>query len=216
MMVKSDERREDRAVSVKTVALSALLGVVLLASIGAVAGAVAGWSESPSNWGEAMLAIAGAVTVGAFATVGLLRLKPWSGTGEPVAPRTRKANNLLLLSGALGGLLGAALSISAISSGGPSGLFSNSPMAPAVVIPAIAIWLLIVPLISWQWHRNVDEHELDSYQFGGLAALYLYTFLAPAWWFAWRGGLVPAPDTMVSYLIVMGVWGVGWFWRRYR
>ena len=62
----------------------------------------------------------------------------------------------------------------------------------------------------------VDEHEERSYQFGGLAALYLYGFATPAWWLAARGGLVPAPDAMVIFLGVMFVWCVGWFWRRYR
>ena len=216
MMAMSEDRREDRAVSVKTVALSVLLGLVVLFSLGAIAGAAAAWIESPANWGEATLAIAGALAVGAFATLGLLRLKPWAGSGEPVSPKTRKANNLLLLSAVIGAVLGAALSIGTISLDEPFALFSNSPMSPAVVIAALAVWLLIVPVISWQWHRSIDEHEAEAYKFGGIAALYLYVFLVPAWWFAWRGGFVPAPDTMVIYLLVIGVFTVGWFWRRSR
>jgi hypothetical protein len=217
MMAMSEDRPEqDRGVSMKNIALSALLTLLLLLSIGGVAGAIAGLIESPENWGEATLAMAGAALVGAAAALGLRRLKPWAGSGEPISPKTRKAHNLMLLSGALGALIGAALAISTISLDQPWALFSNSPMAPAVVIPVIAVWLLLVPLVSWQWHRSVDEHEAEAYKFGGLAGLYLYAFLAPAWWLAWRGGLVPEPDTMLLYLLVLLVWSVGWFWRRYR
>ena len=216
MMAMSEDRPEDRAVSVKTVALSALLGLVVLFCIGGIAGAAAAWIESPENWGEATLAIAGSVLVGAAAALGLLRLKPWAGYGEPISPKTRKSRNMLMLSVVLGAILGAALSLSTIRMDDPWAMFSNSPLPQAVVIPALVVLLLIVPVISWQWHRSVDEHEAESYKFGGLAALYLYAYLAPAWWFAARGGLLPAPDVMVIYLIVVFVWLAGWFWRRYR
>ena len=216
MMAMSEQRHEDRPASAKTVVFSVLLGMVVLLAIGAVAGAIAGWLESPENRGEAILAMAGAVLVGAAATFGLLRLKPWAGSGEPISPKTRKANNMLLLSGVLGALLGAALSISTLSMDDPFALFSNSPMSAAVVIPALAVWLLIVPLISWQWHRSVDEHEAEAYRFGGLAGLYLYAFLATPWWLAARAGLAPRADSMVIYVIILAVWALGWFWRRYR
>jgi hypothetical protein len=216
MMAMSEERDEGRAMNLRTVALTAVLGLLLLLSIGAIGGAAAAWIKSPENWGAAVLAMAGAVLIGAAATLGLLKLKPWAGSGEPISPGTRKANNLLLLSGFIGGVLGAVLSLSMISLDDPLALFSNSPMPRAVVIPSIAVWLLIVPLISWQWHLSVDEHEEQSYQFGGLAALYLYSFLTPAWWLAARGGLLPAPDAMIIFMGVMLVWGIGWFWRRYR
>lgn len=216
MMAMNEDRHEVRAVGVKTVILAGLLGLVVLLAIGGIAGAAAAWIESPENWGEATLAIAGAVAIGAFATLGLLRLKPWGRTDEPISPKTRKSRNMLMLSVLLGVILGAALSLSTISMDDPFAMFSNGPLPAAVVIPTLAVLLLAVPVISWQWHRNVDEHEAEAYKFGGLAAVYLYGYLAPAWWLAARGGLVPAPDVMVIYLIVLSVWLVGWFWRRYR
>ena len=216
MMAMSEERPEDRAVTFKTVALSALLGLLVLLALGAIGGVAAAMLGGEANRSEAAIILAVALLIGGAAVWGLVRLKPWAGSGEPVSPATRKANNLLLLSGLIGGVLGAVLSLSMLSMDDPLALVSNSPMPRAVVIPSIAVWLLIVPLISWQWHLSVDEHEEQSYQFGGLAALYLYAFVAPAWWLAARGGLVPAPDAMVIFLGVMLVWGVGWFWRRYR
>jgi MFS family permease len=220
MMAMSEHREEGRPVSGRIVAMSAMAVLLALFAFGAVAGAVATLisGQIPSGRGLWAIAIMLAVllAIGGSALWGLKLLKPWAGARGPISPRTRKANNLLLLSGVLGGLIGAALAISTLSLDQPFALFSNSPMSRAVVIPTLAIWLLLVPLISWQWHRNVDEHEAEAYKFGGLAGLYLYAFLAPAWWLAARGGLVPAPDTMVIYVMVMAVWCVGWFWRRYR
>lgn len=216
MAISEDERGEGRAVTLKTVALTALLGVILLLSLGIVAGAGFALLDGTSKTGAAIILIVVGLLALLAAAWGLLILKPWAASGEPMSPKTRKANNLMLLSGALGGVIGAAMSISVVSLDDPYALFSNGAMAPEIVIPVLVVWLLIVPLISWQWHRSVDEHEMQSYQVGGLAALYLYTFVTPAWWLASRGGLLPAPDTMILFLVVMAVWGIGWFWRRYR
>jgi hypothetical protein len=187
-----------------------------LLAFGDVGGAAAALLRGEGSRPAGAIILVVALLIGGAAAWGLIRLKPWPRSDEPVSPATKKANNLLLLSGLLGGVLGAAMSLSMISVDEPLALFSNSPMPRAVVIPSLAVWLLIVPVISWLWHRNVDEHEERSYQFGGLAALYLYTFVTPAWWLAARGGLMPAPDAMAIFTAVMLVWGVVWFWRRYR
>ena len=216
MMAMSEERGPLGQGRVKTVALSAVLGMLLLVCVGALGGVAAAMADGDYDQAYALLILASAVIVGAASLWGIVRLKPWAGDGEPMSPRMRKANNLLFLSGAVGGVLGAVLAVSTLSLDDPFAMFSNGPIPVAVVIPALAVWLLIVPVISWQWHRNIDEHETEAYKFGGIAALYLYAFLTPAWWLAWRGGLVPAPETMVIYLVVIGVFGLGWFWRRSR
>ena len=213
MMAMSEERGVGR-MALRVVG-TAVLVVVFAYSLGVVVGASEALLEGRGGSARvARLAVALVALVGCI--WGVIFLRPWPRRDEPVSPRTRKAYNLLLLSGVLGGVIGIALAISTISMDEPMAMFSNSPMAPAIVVPVLAVWLLIVPLLSWQWHRSVDEHEAEAYKFGGLAGLYLYAFLAPAWWLAARGGLVPAPDTMVIYLIVLGVWCIGWFWRRYR
>jgi len=217
MMSISEERPEQRAATFKTVTVAALLGLILLLALGAIGGIAAAMLDGEANnRSEAAIILAISLLAGGAAGWGLVRLKPWAGSGEPVSPATKKANNLLLLSGLIGGVLGAAMSLSMISADDPLALFSNSPMPRAVVIPSLAVWLLIVPVISWLWHRNVDEHEEQSYQFGGLAALYLYAFVTPAWWLAARGGLMPAPDAMIIFVGVMLVWCIAWFWRRHR
>lgn len=213
MMAMSEERSVGR-MALKVVGTAVLI-LVFAYSLGVVVGASEALLEG--RGGPARIArLAVALVSVAGCVWGVIYLRPWPRRDEPVAPRTRKANNLLLLSGVLGGVIGVALAVATISMDEPLAMFSNGPIAPAIVVPVLAVWLLIVPLISWQWHRSVDEHEAEAYRFGGLAGLYLYAFLAPAWWLAARGGLVPAPDTMVIYAIVLGVWGIGWFWRRYR
>jgi hypothetical protein len=216
MMAINEEHDQLGPGRAKNVALSAVLGMLLLLCVGALAGVAAAMADGDYKQSSALIILASAIVVGAAAVWGIVRLKPWAGNGDPMSPKTRKANNLLFLSGALGGVLGAALAVSTLSLDDPFAMFSDSPIPPAVVIPALVVWLLIVPVISYQWHRNIDEHETEAYKFGGIAAIYLYLFLTPAWWFAWRGGLVPAPATMVIYMLVIGVFTIGWFWRRSR
>jgi hypothetical protein len=221
MMAMSEERpltaeTEEPRVRTGTIALGVALGLVLVLAIGMMSGAGVALLNGDADPAKSIAIIAGALLLAIGSAWWLVRLKPWGNRKEPVSPRTRKANNLLLLSGGLGGLIGAALSLGTLRLDDPFALFSNGPMPPAVVIPIIAVWLLIVPVISVQWHRNVDEHEAEAYKFGGIAALYLYAFVTPAWWLAWRAGLVPAPETMIIYLAVIAVMGIGWFWRRNR
>jgi hypothetical protein len=219
MMAMSEERPDERAAAgLKTVVLSAVLGLILLFSVGAIAGAGFALLDGEADTSPATVAILVAVALAAalLAAWGLLRLKPWAGADEPMSPKTRKARTLLFASGALGGVIGAVLALATISMDDPFALYSNSPLPSALVIPILAVWFLVVPVISLQWHRSADEHEKESYQFGALAAIYLYAFIAPAWWLAARAGLMPRADSMVIYLIVLGVWLVGWFWRRYR
>lgn len=189
--------------------------VVFAFLLGVIVGASEALAEDGADPSYRVFKIAVAFLGAAGCIWGVLRLKAWQwgDPNEPISPKTHKAYNLLLGSGLIGGVLGLFL---AIGTEDPRELLSNGPMSLALVIPSLAVWLVIVPVISWHWHRNIDEHERDAYQTGGLIALYLYIFLAPAWWLAARGGLVPAPDSMVLYLIVLTVWGVGWFWRRYR
>jgi hypothetical protein len=217
MMVTSNEQpEEDRARSPWNIALALLLGLLVIFAAGVVVGAGVALSKNPSGGTSAVLTMAAAATIALGALYALLRLKPWPRSDEPVSPKTRTANNLVIASGAMGGVIGLVLALSTIDMDDPFALFSNAPLSVAVVAPILAVWLLVVPVISVKWHRNVDEHEAESYKFGGLAALYLYAYLAPAWWLAARAGLAPAADSMVIYLVVIHVWLVGWFWRRYR
>jgi hypothetical protein len=216
MMVMNERADEGRTGRAKAIVLSLALGIVVLFAAGMIAGvATAILDDGEVNWRSSAIVVGLALLGGGGAVWGIGRLKPWAGPREQVAPRIRKANTLLLLAGGLGGAIGGVLALSTVSADDPLAMFSNAPLPPAVALAALAAWLVAM-LLSLQWHRTVDEHEAETYEFGGLVALYLYTMLAPAWWLGWRGGLLPAPDAMAIFGIVMAAWGVAWFWRRSR
>ncbi len=216
MMAKLENPDEDQPMSLKTAALSALLPFMVVLALCMLAGAAAGlFAGDQPNWRGMALVAAIALALGGGGLWGLKRLRPWTVWNAPVAPATRKANNLIAWSILAGILAIGPLAVSAIRSKDPFAVFSNGPVPLAVAVVAIVGWLAAI-MLSLQWHRSVDEHEARTYEIGGLAGLYLYSFLAPAWWLGWRGGLLPAPDTMAIFLAVMLVWSIGWFWRRYR
>ena len=93
--------------------------------------------------------------------------------------------------------------------------FSNSPIDPGIALFAIASWLLALA-ISWWWYYSADEHERKSYDFGSLFGHGLFITVTPAWWVAARAGLLPQPDAMVLWGVMMTVITIGWFWHRYR
>lgn len=200
----------------KTIVLAVLLAVLVALALGTALGAAAVAVTDADYRARSLLIAAIGLVIGGGAIWGLVRLKPWAGPDEPMAPSTRKARNWLWASAAVGALMGGAITLATLDSDNPFILYSNEPLPPALVIGLIAVIVLIVPLISWQWHRSVDEHEIEAYRFGGVLALYPYVFLTPAWWLAWRGGLAPEPNAMLIYVGVLAIWTAGWFWRRYR
>ncbi|MEL6878764.1 MAG: hypothetical protein AAGL68_11810 [Pseudomonadota bacterium] len=136
-----------------------------------------------------------------------------SSSSETIAPSTRKSRNLLLIALAIGGALGLFLGLS--DGAGNDILFSNAPISQTVALISIAVWLIIVPAISWLWWKSVDEHEANAYREGAMISAHLYLFIVPAWWFAARAGWLQAQDPMIVFMIVCGVWILVWAYRKY-
>lgn len=159
-----------------------------------------------------------AVAVAVFASClwGLFRLKPWPADDEPLAPSQRRARAMLVLSGGVGGILGIVLSLGMLGDGAVGLVFSNAPLAPVAAAIVLAAWLLLTPVLTWVWWRNIDEHEARAYTYGAVAALHIYYFVTPAWWIAWRGGFLPEPQHMLVFVLASIAWLGGWAWRRYR
>lgn len=145
---------------------------------------------------------------------GFRRLKPWS-QRKLESPSTRRTNTLFGLSAlvSIPGVLTLALVSS--SETNPFGLMSNSPVPLWVALFAIASWVLGMWL-GWKWYFSADEHEREAYDFGSVVGAGIFTALAPAWWVAARGGLVPHPDPMVLWGVTMIAISLGWIWRRSR
>lgn len=159
--------------------------------------------------------IAGFLALAVIASWLSWRLKRADLSG-PMAANEKVSRNLVLASGTIGGLLGLMIAIGGIQKDDPLYLFGNGPLEPALGGIFLAVWLVIVPVISFLWWRVINEHEARSYSFGGMAALNVYYFVTLGWWIGWRSGFVPEPQHMAIYLVVTGVWIVGWMWRRYR
>ena len=161
--------------------------------------------------------------LGIAALLGLAALCGWGAfalwpvrRSEPLSRRTRKAQRWFNWSVALGAVLGLVLGLSFFDADDPFVLFGDDPLPFWPTAITVAVYLLFVPIMTWRWWINIDEHEADAYRFGALSAATLYLFVTPSWWLSWRGGFLPDPPHMLIFVAVTCVWLIGWAWRRYR
>ncbi len=135
---------------------------------------------------------------------------------EPkIAPSVQKSKRVLILALLVGVALGIYFSVASFADPDSFELFDNSDINPVVAAIGIAVWLLIVPPLTWIWWRTVDEHEKDAYREGAMVSAHFYLFLVPTWWLASRAGWVPAQDPMIVLLIVSIIWSCVWLYRKY-
>ncbi|MFA9199679.1 MAG: hypothetical protein ACEQR8_00625 [Cypionkella sp.] len=186
----------------------------MLFATGVVAGVAAGSIER-----GAMKPLAGAILLAALAVAvlcGWLLRRSLPVIFAQTSPRVGKARRMAVLSGVIGALIGMLMVLGSVWAGEePPSLFSNAPLPGFVALIAIAALLLLVPPITYIWHRSIDEHEALAYRDGTLAGIYAYCAIAPTWWLGWRGGFLPEPQEMITFLIVVAVWGIVWTVRRY-
>jgi hypothetical protein len=205
------EEPSEGAILLRRAAIATLGGIVLIF----IAGMITGFTSHVIETGGfdlkaaailgAMLLVAGGV---AYA---MWRLWP-EASDEPVAPRVRNARRILIAACLLGAVPGFMVGI---GDEGALGVFSNAPVSPVIAAALIASWLIIGPLVTWLWWRQIDEHEAGAYREGGLVAAHAYLFVSPAWWMATRAGWLPPQDPMLVVLAVCLVWCLVWFVRRY-
>lgn len=208
------DESEDAAPGFMPIVRVAVAGIVAVFAAGVLVGFVSGVMDHGLKRPlVGALVVAAAPAVMFFAGRTVLRGVRALNAG-PVAPRTAKARVALM--GAV--VLGVLLSVVMIAGGGESTdmLHANTPIPPVYAIAAIAVWAVATPLLSLYWWRNIDEHEAGAYRSSALAAMTAYAAITPSWWLAWRGGLAPEPQEMLTFLAVMTVWGAGWAWNRYR
>jgi hypothetical protein len=222
MMASREGRQEDRPATLTTAVLSVVLTTVAL---GGFSGAVSlvvmvlffahhfVWG-SPAAW-RTLLVFAVCLLVGGAALWGLLQLRPWRSWGGPVSPATRKSNMLYWLKEGLALVAMLVLISGAISLRNPTALFSNAPVPLWVALVAIPSWLVARALREW-WRNSSDEHERRNSDTGRNAACGAFLAVTPAWWIAWRAGLMPQPDAMLLWILTMVVSTIGWSWRRYN
>ncbi len=141
-----------------------------------------------------------------------------TGKSYPKSPSVRANHRLVVLSGAIGGLIGLAMALILLRNGVPNdgpGALLTMPLPRWFAVLVALIWGIGMPIVSWRWERVVDEHERRAYRDGAVAGFYVMGIGAPAWWFLWRGGLAPAVDAVWLYGATMTVTGLVWLWRKH-
>ena len=199
------------------ITLIAAASIVAVLGVGVAAGVVAAHVErgggAPSARMIGLLAVAGLLAAGA-AFLAWRQIGAMAREAGAATARERRNRNVLIICGALGGVMGATLSLIGPS---PFSAFTNDPLPAWFALALAAVTLLLIPALSLYWHRRVvDEQEAAAYSKGALIGLYVFWIGAPAWWFLWRGGLVPAPDGVIIYFATVAVAGAIWMWGKYR
>lgn len=194
------------------------LGGLLLALFGT--GMIMGIALAAVEKGR--MALAGWVALGVAVLLlagGLWLLRStWPHLELPRSPRVRRSRVALYVAMGVSLFVGLAAGITGQLSGDVDNLglmFTSAPISVALALCALVGWFVAIA-VSAYWHTTLDEIERAEYEFGGSLGMYAYVLVAPAWWIAWRGGLLPEPDGVAIFWMVMIVWCIGWAWRRYR
>jgi hypothetical protein len=173
--------------------------------------------------GGGPLYIAGYAILAAFISVTLaLAFAIWrlfrqmKRSDQKVPQREKVYNRFLIGSFLFGGVTGLILALTGSFDTNETNLFATGAMSPMLaIILSISIGI-IVPAITFYWHKNVvDEQEEAAYRLGALIAMYAFWFIAPVWWLLWRGGMLPEIDGIALYFMTIFVALIVWFWKKY-
>lgn len=208
----------------RSIALIAAAAVATIFSAGAIVGVITAATEGGHALSiKAVLAVA--VLIG---IVGALIYAQWNLArririgGGPLTGREKLNRNIMVGCGLLGAVMGALLvatndSLSANAAPEPLAIFAEGPLPPVLALILALFWAVIMPAVAWFWHtRAIDEQEASAYRDGGYYAAYAYLIGAPAWWFLWRGGLLPEPNGVIIFCLFAAIWTIVWFWKKYR
>lgn len=212
------DREEDQGSPIWRVARMAALGLLAAMLLGAIVGFVGAHLNEGGGIDLRFVLILSVILLLAAGTGWLLRREFRNARPQdPLTAKERLNRNLLIASGAIGGVIGLALALASGFDEPSFALMSRDPLPTWLAATLVVVLGVLLPIIGYYWHRYaVDEQEADAYKTGALAALYLYMIGAPVWWFAWRGGFAPEPDGVIIYLATVSLVGVVWLWKKYR
>ena len=218
MMVSNmtDDQIDPPAMSLGQLAMRMFVATVAAVFFsGAAAGLVGalGKEEQVKPIGWMIMGVFAALTLAAFWFAWVSARRYYRENG-PLSPRARRATISALAAGGIGVVMGVWMSFAGDAPDQPFDVAAG-PLPSGVAAALIAVIVLVIAPVTWFWHRNIDEHEEQSYRTGALIALYFYSAAAPIWWLGSRGGFLPAADGMTIYLATMAVWGLVWFRQRH-
>jgi hypothetical protein len=207
----SDNLPSEGAIMLKRAGIAVVGGIALIFMAGMMAGFISAVLDKGSMSAKGAAIFAAMVLVAGAIAYAMWRFWPRM-ERVPEAPRVKEARRLLYLSLGLGGLLGVVMGI---AGGSTEDLFSNTAVSASFAGWSIAVYLTVLPVMTWLWWRNVDEHEAGAYRDGAVVAVHGYLFAAPVWWMATRAGWAPPQDPMVMVVFVSLLWSAVWLYRRY-
>lgn len=201
-----------------------ILGMIFCAfGIITLLGVITGFLSAHMEAGGSTLNMTDYAILAAFIGVTLLLafaiwklLQQIKSIGEKASRREKTYNRFLIGSFLFGGGAGIALALTGSFDANETSLFATGAMSPMLAIIMAASIGLIMPAVTFYWHKNVvDEQEEAAYRFGALIAMYAFWFIAPVWWLLWRGGMLPEIDGIALYFITIFVTLIVWFWKKY-
>ena len=201
-----------------------ILGMILCGfGIIMLLGAITGFLSAHLEEGGGQLNIAGYAILAAFISVTLvLAFAIWrlfrqmKRSDQKVPQREKVYNRFLIGSFLFGGVTGLILALTGSFETNETTLFATGAMSPMLAIIMSVSVGLIMPAVTFYWHKNVvDEQEEAAYRFGALIAMYAFWFIAPVWWFLWRGGMLPEVNGIALYFMKIFVALIVWFWKKY-
>lgn len=215
-----------RASIATTVALSVLLGIVALAGFAATVAIVRNLMAMNTLWGpwpwQIPYVLGSNLLMAVFAIWMWVWIKPWvvwKPSGELVSRNTRRTNKLYWVMELLALLAVLALIFGSVSTDDPfrafSGAFSNRPLAAGIAIFAIICWVSAMAVGFWRY-LHADEHARKANDFAKVIGFRVFYTAAPAWWIASRAGLLPQPDVMLLWVVIVAVNTIGQGWQRSR
>lgn len=122
------------------------------------------------------------------------------GPGER-AERAKKRRQAWTIAGLMlaGGASGFAL---ALAENGPEGIL-EATIGPETAIILASSFLVVCGIGVWFFVRNIDEHELALHYWASTVAAGAYVLVYPVWFLLWKGRLVPEPDHLTLFLLVI-------------
>ena len=210
---------EDAGSNGKRILWMSLCGFGIIMLLGAITGFLSAHMEE----GGGPLKLSGYAILAAFISVALaLAFAIWKlfrqmqQSDQKLPQREKVYNRFLIGSFLFGGATGLVLALTGSFDANENNLFATGDMSPVLAIILSIALGVIVPVITFYWHKNVvDEQEEAAYRFGALIAMYAFWFIAPVWWFLSRGGMLPEVNGIALYFITIFVTLIVWFWKKY-